>query len=231
MSAWIKVEVDARDAIKGLEGIAKEQFPFAYAAALTETAKLAQIAVRDVTRDRFKLHGEYIPRGILVESAKKKDVQTMRMAWSAVFTSDAITPFMALHETGGKKLPRGRALSVPGEGIEKYRFKTARGAVATRWRPKVLLEGYTGSHGGVRKGKGRSGRGKAFIIPERGASPAKIARRKSRAAIPLEILYVFTPSATIKATWGFEEAVRRVADKMFKKVFEHKWSTAIEEAK
>jgi len=226
----VRVKIDARETLKGLNGIAKQQFPFAYASALSEVAKLAQIAVRHQTKERFKLHGDYIPRGVMVQAAKKKDVQS-GFAHSAVFTSDGITSFMAWHETGGTKKPAGRALTIPGEGLKKYRYKTSRGATATRWKPKVLLEGYAGSHAAKPKGTGKGGRGKPFIESARGSEPAKIVRRVSRKAYPLEVLYIFRPQARIKARWGFEDRVRTVVDQTFVRVFEQKWSQAIAEAK
>lgn len=229
-TGWIKIEVDARDAMRTLKGIEREQFPFAYAAALTETAKLAQIGVQQQTRRVFNLHSEYIPRGVLVQAAKKKDVTTMKMAWSMVYTSRAITPFMAWHETGGRKRPLGRALTIPGEGIENYSFKAARGSVKKRWKPVTLLAGYQGRNATGQQKRGRLSR-KAFILPQKGGQPAMIARRIARGERGLEILYIFTPSAEIAATWGFERTVRTVANRVFVKVFEHKFAAAMQTAR
>jgi hypothetical protein len=215
--SWVNVGVDARDCLKDLKGIAKEQFPYAYASALTKTAGLCQIAVQIQTRKVFELHTEYIPRGIMVERAKKKDIQTMKMAFAAVFTSDAITPFMVMHETGGTKHPVGRALALPGEGLRGYRFKTASGAVKTSWRPATLLHAYKG-------GK----KAKPFLLPARGNEPERIARRKGKNTYPIEILYVFRPKAEIKPEWEFEKTVREVAPKMFPMVFEEAFSNAIQ---
>lgn len=228
--SWIKVEMDARDAMRDLRGIKREQFPFAYAAALTETAKLAQTAVQVKTRLSFNLHTEYIPRGIRITPAKKRDVVQMGMAWSSVYTSDAITSFMVIHEEGGIKDPRGKVLSVPTTGIRQYSFKTARGAVKKRWQPKGLLRGYTGRTGTRKRKKGRLSR-QAFILPKKGAQPAMLVRRVSRGERGLELLYVFTPQARIEPRWGFEDTVQRTADKVFKRVFDDKFKMALRSAK
>lgn len=218
--AWVNVGMDARDCLRDLRGIAREQFPYAYAEALTRTAGIARFAVQIRTREVFKLHTEYIPRGILVERAKKKDIQTMKIGFAAVFTSDKITPFMAMHETGGTKRPSGRALAIPGKGLLGKGFKTTTGAVKGAWKPKTLLHAYTG-----RKST------KPFILPARGNTPARIARRTGKGQYPIEILYVFRPSAEIKEDWHFGETVERVAPKVFPKVFDQAWSVAMSTAK
>ena len=227
--AAVRLDVDTRKTMNALKGLEKQQFPFAYAMALTETARLARIAVQQRTRQVYDLHGEFIPRGILVENAKKADVKR-GVGHSAVFTSRKITPFMARHETGGLKKPRGTALALPGEDIKKKKYKTATGRVRSRWRPSVLLAGYSSREARRQKQKGRISR-KAFVLPAKGTNLPIIARRIRKGPRGLELLYILRKKGRIKPTWGFEDTVRRVVPTVFPKAFDASWRQALATAR
>ncbi len=225
----VRVKVSYQKTMKALKGIAKDQFPWAYVQALNRTAKLAQHAVRTETRLEFHLHTEYIPRGILVKNAQKKELQNFKSTSSEVFTSRKITPFMAWHERGGIKKPMGTSLTIPGAHIRKYKYKTTTGKTRITWKPKRLLN-KPGPKSAASRGKGRINRS-PFIIPKKGSSPALLVRRIARGDRGLEVLYTFQSRAVIKPTWGFERVVRRVANKFFKKLMEKEMRKAIATAR
>lgn len=225
----VKVDVSYRDTLRQLEGVRREQFPFAYAMALTETARMGQTAGRLRTQQAFELHTEYIPRGIMVKNASKRELVQSGYTQAEVFTSDGITPFMALHETGGtKRAVKGRrAISVPGRDFPDG-AETVTGAVKTQWKPAVMLKRYNATkHGtGAKKKRGRTdpfvlntGRG-AFIV-----------KRKGPKRTPLEFLYTFSKTATITAKWGLYETVKRTAKKVFRRNLDEALVKALASAK
>ncbi len=225
----VRVQMDYRATHRALKNVQKEQFPWAYTQALNKVAKLAQHAVRTQTRLEFDLHTEYIPRGVLVEFARKSDLKNFKSAYSAVFTSRKITPFMAWHETGGIRRPRGRSMTLPGPNIHKYKFKTSTGKVRKPWKPVQLLNKGRAIAKGTHK-KGRLTRA-PFIIPRKGSKPAMVVRRVTRGARGLEVLYTFQPMAIIKPTWGFAETVDRIAKRFFPQVMRKEFAKALKTAR
>jgi len=208
------IYIDSEAALRGLTALQKDQYPFALAKALTNVAKLARMRVQAVTREKFKLHGEFIPRGIRVQFAQKMDLVRWGFIQSAVYTGNKITDFMAYHETGGTKEPAGNSLAIPSYDIKKKKYRTSTGRVAKRWRPKTLLD------------KGTAKR-KAFILPARGGKSAVIARRTSKRKRPLVFLYHLQRRAKIRPVWGFEDTVRNVAEANFTRAFTQSMSRAI----
>lgn len=240
MAAFIKLEFDKTAAMRSLNDLERDQFPFAYAKSLTEVAALAQLAVQQRTRQHFDLHTEFIPRGIAKQTAKKSDIKNYGIAEAAVYTRDRISSFMPIHEEGGIRKPsarsggrdKGKALAIPGEHIERYSTKTRTGKTKRRWRPGTLLDtGRPHSKSRTRKTKqvSRGGRkGKPFIIVGRGSGVPMIVRRVGKTRYPLEILYIFSGRARIPSGWKFEDTVHRVANEMFESVFRHELSVAVQ---
>lgn len=226
------VQVDARSAIQAVDSLHRNQVPFAIARSLTETAKKAQIAVQLITRNKFDLHSEFIPRGIRVKSARKAEAK-LGFANAAVYTAPRISTFMPIHEMSGSRKARNRAIAVPGRALKQKQYRTNTGRVKKKWRPSVLLQDWSGAgRGSARTGRsGGGGRQRAFIIPDRGNSPAMIARRTGRGSRPLEVLYILIPVAEYKAVWDFENTVRTVAEKVFKTEFSIAMKQAIATAR
>lgn len=223
----VHVQVHVRQTYKALKGIQKDQFPWSLAISLTKTAKKAQERVRMRTRRVFHLHTEYIPRGIMVEYAKKKEVVQFGTTEAAVFTSRGITPFMAWHETGGTKRPRGQVLTIPGPNLTKYAYRTSTGKTRKTWQPKNLLSKPSPKKAGRKKGRLTR---YPFIIPKHGTQPALLVRRVRKGDRGLEVLYVFRPQAVIKRRWGFEKVVNRVAQRWYTKIFAKEWQKALAKA-
>lgn len=227
----ITLSVDADAALKQMRIIAGDQFPFAIARGLTELAKLGQIAVQVKTRQTFKLHGEFIPKGIRIRPAKKTDVKSTGIGTSAVFTAPKISGFMPGHETGEVRSPfaggandRGKFIAIPGRDLKTKAFKTGSGRVRKRWRPAELLKNYDRvgrGHGAKVQQVSRGGRkGKPFIIHGRNSGVPMIVRRRGKSQFPLELLYIFSERATIKPVWDFEERVQETVEGLYIPVLE-----------
>lgn len=225
------------DTIKDLNAMQRKHLPFVLAKTLTQTAKGAAGRVKMRTRQEFKLHSEFIPRGIRIRPAQKADLVRYGFIEADVHTAPLISGFMPLHETGGTKRPhatgmkdRGASLALPASGVTSRAFKTRSGRVRKRWKPKELLKAY---NEGLRYGPGsrvsRSGKGgrrKAFITRSSTGTPI-IVRRRSKARLPLEVLYSFIPRAQIDASWRFEPTVRRYVSFAIDKKFQRNMSQAI----
>jgi hypothetical protein len=231
----MRIDVDDAQALRNLRFISQEQWPFALTLALTRTAQLAQGAVRAATRANFKLHGEFIPRGIRVKPAKKGDVK-MGSGTAEVFTAPGISGWMPLHETGGEKVPgshsggvdRGKYLALPGEDLRKKSHKTGTGRTRKKWTPATLLKDYSKrTSGGDVVRVGRGGRkGKPFIISGQFSGVPMIVRRASKGRYPLELLYIFSKRATIKPVWDFEDTI----NKMVRMEFTNQLRKAVQQA-
>lgn len=210
-------------ALSQLSYVEKEHFPMAYTWALTRTAQDAAEAVRTVTRSRFELHSEFIPRGIRVQSANVRDLRDFGLAESAVYTAPIISGWMPLHEEGGDKIPRHSSIAIPSQELNKDFNKTSTGKIKSNLLPKALLRGYVDIMN--RKGKKvrrnvKVGGNPAFLVTSRRSGLEMIVRRRSTKRSPLEVLYIFKKRAHIHAEWDFEKTVKTVANFCFERNFQ-----------
>lgn len=209
----LKFEVDERAVVRKLEKIAGDQWPYALALALTRTAQRAQAAVQAHTRSTFKLHSEFIPKGVRMSPARKADAQRGE-AEAAVYTAPGISGWMPLHEAGGFKEPKGKSLAQPGEDLKQLSYRTGTGAVRKRLKPAALLEHYNANKPGTsQKGQPKTGRGSrraAFIVQDASSGTPLIVRRKAgKGNEALETLYTLAPKAHLRPQWQFEKTVRK----------------------
>jgi hypothetical protein len=240
----IRVTALTAETRRGLSDIQLEQFPYALAKTLTEIAKGATEAVRKRTREAFKLHGEFIPRGVSFTSAKKSDIRATGEGTTAVFTKPLISGFMPIHEEGGVRTPnsggegsdRGRALSQPGQTLLTKAYRTGTGRVRKRWKVSTLLQGYIGKRRGVSLTGGltrttRGGRkGQPFVIRSKGSDVPIVVRRAGVKRYPLELLYIFSKRARYKPSWRFEQTVADVVDRRFQSRLERNLKLAVAKA-
>lgn len=203
----VRIDFNMRKEQAKLTGVEKDQFPFALALALTRTAIQAQKVVQKETQEKFNLHTMFIPRNIKVIPAKKKDIQKFGLAEAFVGTTKIIS-FMTPHEKGGMKKPRGRALSLPSEGLGGG-VRTATGAIKKSMRPAALLAKANAK--GSQKGRKKSGGGK----PQPFVRNGMILVRTGKERFPLRVLYKFESQAKIKPRWEFEDSVRIVVTNYF----------------
>lgn len=232
------IRVFEKETYQALNHIQQEQHPFAFASALTKVAKGAASAVRKQTRREFDLKTEFIPKSIRIKGAKKKDVKNTGKATSVVFTTDKIS-FMTIHEKGGTRTAhvntskdKGKSLVQVGKGLKKFKYKTKTGRIAGRWAPSKLLENYQGS-----KQKGEKKSGTPMIVRKRkgpktpfvitaGGAPKDESRRNE-----LEVLYIFTTSATYTPEWEFEETVYDYVERAFPTIYKRELRRAVATAK
>jgi hypothetical protein len=228
MPAAVYVDFDAKGTVRQLNSLAKREFPFALAAATTDTAKDGQAVVIAGGRAAFELRsGEFIPRGVRITPARKSDVKQFGFAQADVHTAPRISSFMPHHVRGERRTPRKKKMAVPGPDLPKG-YRTARGKVRRRYKPEELLKDWKGQYTGGR-GSGRSkqrGKGKAFVASTRAGKPF-IGRRAGRGRSPLEILWWLVDEAQIKPEWEWVEPIGGVVQAKFKKNFGRRLGRAI----
>jgi len=239
----IRVIAITEQAKKSLSDLEKRQLPFAIAKSLTEIADLSVKEVQAKTRREYKLHTDFIPRGISRVPAKKSDVQRLGMGTTIVFTKPIISGWMPVHETGGMREPstggegkdKGKYLTIPASDMLKRSFRTGSGKVRQRWKPSTLLQGYRGRNvslsGGIVRPTRGGRKGKPFIIKAKGSGTAMIVRRKGTKRYPLELLYLFSRRARYKPSWDFEQTVRQTVDMRFEEVFSRNLREAVRTAR
>ena len=235
MNKHHRVRVEMDDYIADAKKLLGSDWPKAVVHALELTAKRTEMMERANTRDRFKLHTQWIPQQIKAfpktSGQRKKlerDFKQKHEGFAAVQTSNKID-WMSLHEDGGTQTPRGRALALPGPGSKKYAYKTGTGKTRKRWQPSTLLKEYNTNpwvKGSKHPGSRGTGKRLPFIIRGRGGTPLLV-RRRSKASGPLDTLYVFKPHANIKATWHFEEKGYNFVRTNYQKYFNYALSVVV----
>lgn len=228
MSRIVTIQVDAEKALADLGAIGSKHVPFVVAATLTRVAEMARNEARRVTRLKFRLHTDFIPQSVRFKPASKYDIKSRGEAFSSVFTTDKISGYMPLHETGGEKDPNiGHSkLALPTTDLQRTGFQTGSGAVRQSLKPKTLLRQYQGPSKTGSRTPGAAK--KAFIIrSKKNPSVTLIVRRKTKARFPLQRLFFFEPRARIKSRWTFIPTVQRYVDFNFRPVLEKKWQEAI----
>lgn len=239
----IKITALTAEARRSLKSIERDQFPFALAKTLTEVAQMAVKEVQAQTRREFKLHSEFIPKGISRTRAKKSEVKNTGIGTTVIFTKPIISGWMPVHERGGTRdayggsgRDKGKYLAIPAEDLLKRSYRTGTGKVRKRWRPETLLEGYSKQYnvsmsGGITRPTKGGRKGKPFIIRGKGSGTPMIVRRKGPKRYPLELLYIFSRRARYKPQWGFERTVEDVVDLRFEMRLKHNLRRAVETAR
>lgn len=238
----IRIEAITRETYAALSKVEKEQFPFALAKTLTETAEGAVKAVRMQTRKVFELRsGNFIPKGIRKQSAKKSDIKRDGVGTAVVFTQERISGFMPIHEEGGVRTAsvgngddKGKYLVQPGEALKRINYRTNRGAVKKRYKPSQLLSDFENRRlpknvfARVVQGQGiRRRKGKPFIMRARSSGVPMIVRRVSNMPFPIEILFIFSKRAKYKKQWRFEPTVKRYVDYAFERKLKRNLAHAV----
>lgn len=242
----IKITALTTETRKSLTNLEKEQFPYALARTLTETAEGSVQAVRIATRREFTLRsGEFVPKGIRKISAKKSDIKNSGVGTAVVFTMDRISGFMPIHEVGGARTAsvgqggsdKGKYLAQPGAGLKKLSYRTSRGSVKKRYKPAALLDDYSqrrlpvATFARVVKGIGiRRRKSTPFVIRGKNSGVPMIVRRLTNMPFPIEVLYVFSKRAMYKKQWRFEPTVKRYVDFAFEKKLKRNLQKAVETA-
>lgn len=221
------IEVDLTQFSNWARNHLGRDYPKAVVDAFVKIAELGRDAGRTLTKNKFKLHTEFIPRGIRslpFTNAQKRAAGRALVkygdmnAW--VFLRGASDRrkslmFMAHHEGGEKREAQKKYIAIPTRRMKQKAFRGTTGRVKKRWKPKTLLKqftesgarftGKTTSHSNYQRRRRMPGA--AFLI--RGyRGDITIARRIARGIKELEHLYVLKESVKIKKEWGFIEHVK-----------------------
>lgn len=222
------LRVDLTDFVAGAKRHMRKGWPGAVVDAFSDVAEMARDDVRGMTRSKFDLHSDWVPKGIrhtpnneAQKSAAENALRRHGDMTAAVFVRGASDPkksmgFMAHHEYSEDRDPVDKFIAIPLKGVRNKSFRTGKGRVKKRWRPAELLkrfnetnsrfDGRTTIHKGGRglgyKRKGGKLPGHAFIIgTQRGPMIARRIKRGGEKG--LEFLYVLKTQARIKKIWGF----------------------------
>ena len=230
------IDLDIEPFKRSLNVFKNYRYPLAVARMFKIVAARARDDVRIQTKRQFNLHSEYIPNSVLSTPftpaqmrASARSVEKYHDINASVFLRPASRPdksleFMVPHEKGGRKTSQDGpgVIAVPASGIENYSFRTPRGKTAKRWSPAKLLEEYQ-RKGPNRKGhkifsrkKGRS-KPDPFLLKGKSGT-LMLARRTSKARRPLEFLYSFKKSTSIRPTFHMEDTVHGSVQRNYKPI-------------
>jgi hypothetical protein len=221
MAQIVKVKLLGVDAVAAeYRDIAKNQLPFANAAALTRTARDAQESIRKALPVRFTIRQRsWMERNVKETKADKHDSPPFAVVED---TFDA----MGLQEAGGQKLPRvGQYLAVPLEGARP----TPRKLIADGDRPHEVM-----------------GSGLGFIRPNANGVPimyrAFFKRGRTRgvrgvkgmgsATWSREIMpmYALVRRADVKPRYEFDVTVEKAVQSRFRQNFDDAFAKAVKTA-
>jgi hypothetical protein len=249
----VNITWNERETLAHLTWIERDQYPFAHAKALTRIAQESAEVVRKRTKQKFELKTDFIPKGIKIKPAKKADITRGGRASSSVFTAERISGFMPKQETGGERKPgsgtmgggsssKGKSLAIPGKGVAgsqfattklaRKRLETASGKISKSKTPHALLNRLSQSGQKKTQQVKRGGSKKSpFVIRGKTSGIPMIVRRVGKKRYPLEILYIFRPSASYKKTWGMIDTVVEYVHKNYERVFTEELKAAVKGAK
>lgn len=134
-SPRVLIRVDAGELLKGVDRFdawARNQLPFATAAALTDTARDATAHVRDGLVEHFTVRNLGFRNAVQYQGADKRARPIEARVGTAEWAS-----FLTLQALGGtKRGARGHRVSVPTAAVKR----TAGGRIPKRLRPRTLRE-------------------------------------------------------------------------------------------
>jgi hypothetical protein len=139
--------------------IKRKLYPEGVVLGFSDTAKRGRDAVRTRTRKIFKLHSDYIPRGVMhlpdrskpnsIKASIKGLVGKYRDFEASVFLRGSHNPqgdlgFMLFHETGKDKTSQDGPgkIAIPRSGVVNANSKTSKGRRRKRFKPEKMLEYY-----------------------------------------------------------------------------------------
>ena len=178
------VATNLPDFERWIDGVARRQIPFATALALTRVARVAREDVVLGLPLHFVVRGPKLAQSIRWKPASKTDWPRPQ---SVVYT---LAEALVLQESGGIKVPRKRALAIPGAGTRP----TVETRITASKRPAAVLR-KRGYFLGTIKGGVNAG------------APA-ILQRVGAGRYPLRVAYLLRPRGEVKARLGFVDTVR-----------------------
>jgi len=223
------IHVDFKKTKAWLDGIGRNQIPFAAALTLTRLAQESQGDLRQDMGKFFTLRSERrLKGGIRIKPARKADFKRGTM-YSEVKDIDR---FMALHVIGGTKKPfKKRYVAIPSRESIAQGVRTTSGAIKAAKKPSRIASRIKAFKKNPRKRKwGRHRKPRPFMQPRSTGQPF-IAERIGPERLPLRFLWGFSKAARVEAKWPFFETAYNVALKKTHSVFTEAFTQSLRTAK
>lgn len=236
-----KIKIDLTEFSKTARKHIKRDWPAFVVNAFAEMAEVARDGARILTGQRFKLHSDYVTKGIRYypQSANQKNMAAQALKKhgdmnAAVYLRGARNAkkslqFMADHEFGEQRNAQNRAIAVPTKTLKSKNYRSNRGRVKKSFIPRHLLKRFSESgskfDGNTTRSKNRVRNrrmpGRPFIIMGSSGNPfivRQVRRSKKNKKGKLEFLYMLKHSVNIKMKWGFVKIVYRVVKANYSKI-------------
>ena len=198
----ISVKHDLKKLTRKLNRFQNSQVPFATAVTLTRTVQAAQKEIQEQIPNRFNVTKKWWLKQ--QPTGVKIKPATKRQLWASVFTKAYFAP---LQEEGGTKRPtKSSKLAVPTANVRAKKRRKSGGVGEVINRPKTFF--------------GKTKNGKTALY-----------HRRTKKPYPIELLYVFSPTAHIKRRFKFKKTAFAVAKKQFSRIFTRELIKAIRSAR
>ena len=187
----IKVSLDPRKFNRWLNNAAQKQVPFATARALTNLAKVGQVALRADINRSMTIRNNWTAKGIQVKAAQKRDGLNNMQA--EVGSKDWYMADQLADETSTRQGNSGRKQFLP----YAARGKGKGNLIPKRLRPAPVTQSAKAGNGGDGKfffRKGRGGRSMVF---------------QNLRGNKLRLMYTVGKSQTVKPKMHLTESVRK----------------------
>lgn len=180
MVAQISVSMNLGPFRRWLDGVAKNQIPFATAKALTQTGYDAQEAVKRELPARFTIRTPWLAKGIRVIPAKKFRLQAI------IGSKDE---FMRRQEEGGEKEPRSghKVVAIP-KGV--------------RSNPRTITRPSRFPGALLKKPK--------YFVSKLESGDLGVFQRLGRKGEHVKLMYSMRDKVTVKPRWHFYDTVNAV---------------------
>lgn len=235
----IGIQENTTDVDRYLEGLARDQFPFATSKGLNDLAAAFSLAEKQGIQERFTLRRPWVLGHVRFDSVdratKTRLVAIVRLEDpGSVFEGRSL---LSKFEQGGRKFAHESGKNFPGIGrqlaIPIDAPTDGSGVVQRAYAPTSLgLAAFTASKGSFHGTPALRGKRRTFVIPPdrsiglpQGGILQRVGKNK------LRLLYVFKPSVPVPPLLEFHLTARRVADERSEELFAAAWELALRTAK
>ena len=202
----ITMRTNSAEFTRWMNGVAREQVPFATAQALTMTAKDAQVDLRNKAAEDLTLRNAHTKRGIRIQRANKRD-GLYRMN-AQVGSIDWYFADQADEGESTRKPQQARYRYIP---VKARKNKARR--IPKRMTPAALASA------------------KNVFWQDQDDGTALVYRRKGRGGSKLELLYVAVPIQKVKPAFSLADTVRGTAQRKMRRNFIRSMQKAIRTAR
>ena len=216
----IRVSMNAKQTKEVMNYLSRHKMPYIIGKTCGLLALQGKSKVREVTRDKYNLSNEFIPKGIWSVPRGNKfgylkhEVRNSGKCKAMVYTGDRITWFMPKHEVGVTLTAKDKFIAIPmtkkgkhgklAKPMKSGSYKSRSGKVKRKYQPANLLN--------------NNSKRKPFIISRNNIG--FIVRRKSKKRYPLEYFYLLKPKREVDETWQMQTTVENLVERKYKDVFD-----------